>query len=392
MSIEKILENGLESIEKKFEAKFGEYEKQVAENGKADEATRADVKSMAKDVEQLHAELKGVNATITDLQQKGIAGDKQEQSSESIGSQFVKSDSFMNFKSGQTQKARFEVKNTIVTGGDNSVTQHDKLGGVVAGPFRALTVMPTVQQGSTNSNIVYYSRELAWTNNAAGQTEGSAKAESSLTFEEVNTPVQTIAHFLKVSKQALDDSDFLASYVDRRMRHGVNNKVENQIINGDGTGNNLSGWITNGTATDPTGTGDIVGLIRKMMLEITLADYQADYIYLNPTDWSTIENARRTGGGFEFDSNVFNYLANGAVPTVFGLPVVASNNVPAGTVIVKSMMADMYAQRMGTVVEMFEQDDTNVQSNLVTVRAETRGAELVMTPAAIRTGLIASIT
>jgi hypothetical protein len=52
----------------------------------------------------------------------------------------------------------------------------------------------------------------------------------------------------------------------------------------------------------------------------------------------------------------------------------------------------MYISRNDTIVEMFEQDGTNVQSNLVTVRAEARGAEAVMTPAAIRTGNITAIT
>jgi hypothetical protein len=52
----------------------------------------------------------------------------------------------------------------------------------------------------------------------------------------------------------------------------------------------------------------------------------------------------------------------------------------------------MYANRESTIVEMFEQDGDNVTKNLVTVRAETRGAELVFTPAAIRTGDITAIT
>ncbi|GAG02504.1 unnamed protein product, partial [marine sediment metagenome] len=77
---------------------------------------------------------------------------------------------------------------------------------------------------------------------------------------------------------------------------------------------------------------------------------------------------------------------------LWGLPVIMSNNVPAGTLICKSVDADMFADRQSTVIEMFEQDDTNVQSNLVTVRGEARGAALNFVPAAIRTGLISGIT
>lgn len=77
---------------------------------------------------------------------------------------------------------------------------------------------------------------------------------------------------------------------------------------------------------------------------------------------------------------------------LWGLPVVTSNSVPVGTIICKSIDADMFADRMSTAVEMFEQDDTNVQSNLVTVRAEARGAALNFVPSAIRAGTIADIT
>ena len=68
-------------------------------------------------------------------------------------------------------------------------------------------------QGSASSNSIEYSKESSWVNGAASQVEGSAKAESTLTFAEVSAPVRTIAHFLRVSKQALSDSTFLASYI-----------------------------------------------------------------------------------------------------------------------------------------------------------------------------------
>ena len=87
-----------------------------------------------------------------------------------------------------------------------------------------------------------------------------------------------------------------------------------------------------------------------------------------------------------------NYVNNGMTLLLWGVPVIKSNNVPAGTIYCKSRMADQFFTRQDIVVEMFEQDSDNVQKNLVTVRAESRGALAVYAPAAIRSGVIASIT
>ena len=98
-----------------------------------------------------------------------------------------------------------------------------------------------------------------------------------MTFEEKTVPIITVPHFLKASKQALEDSTFLASYIDMRMAHGVRNKIEQQIITGDGVGQNFSGWLATGnsTATSPLLTIDIYGLASKMKYEIIAADYEA---------------------------------------------------------------------------------------------------------------------
>lgn len=369
-----------------FEQKHAEIEQKLEAVNEVSEQKGAEYKAK---IGELDASIKELNEQILDMAQKHQISHEQAEA-KSFGQTVLETDGIKSFLNGQTNKGRTEVKNTILNSG-NTVSRHDQLPGVVPGAFRQLTVMPTVQQGSAASNIIYYSRELAWTNAAAKTAEGDAKPESTLTFEEVNTPIQTIPTFIRVSKQALDDSTFLASYIDRRLRHGVNNAVEDYIIN-----DTTDGWLATGnnTVVDPLLTVDIYGLAAKMKYSIIGADYQPDYFYINPADWETAETSRRASGdnAFVAASGAVTYVNNGLTPLLWGLPVVLSNNVPEGTLICKSMDADMYASREGTVVEMFEQDSDNVTKNLVTVRAETRGAELVMTPAAIATGDITAIT
>ena len=340
-------------------------------------------------LDALNLSIKTLDEQLVELAQKH-AMPLEVMEKKSFGEIFVESEACKSYIGGQTSRAQTEIKNTIINSG-NGTSRHDQLEGAIPGAFRQLTVMPTVTMGQTSSNIIYYSRELLFTNNAAKTAEGVTKPESVLTFEEVNKAVVTIPHFIKASKQALSDSAFLASYINRRLIHGVNNKVEQYIIS-----DAADGWLAaaNSTVTNPAGTVDVYGLANKMKYAVISADYEPSFFYMNPTDWSAAETTRRAAGdnAFVAASGAVAYVNNGLTPLLWGLPVVLSNNVTLGTMICKSSDADMFADRESTIVEMFEQDGDNVQKNLVTIRAEARGAELVFAPAAILTGDISGIT
>ena len=160
---------------------------------------------MAKYVETAN-EVKSLKDALVALEQKGVKL-QEPVAIKSLGESMAESEQFKKLMDGTTQRARVEVKNTIVNSG-NDTSRHEQMSGVVSGAFRALNVLETVQKGTASSNIIYYSKELAWTNAAAGTAEGGAKPESTLTFEEVSVPVRTIPHIIKISKQAMDDSDF----------------------------------------------------------------------------------------------------------------------------------------------------------------------------------------
>lgn len=377
------VKNALSEMQKNVELKMEAVEKAVEEKGKT-----GDAEYKAK-IAELDSAINSLNDEIVAVAQKqSVAPEVIEK--KTFGQEVLGSDGIKSFIAGETNRGRTEIKNTIVNSG-NDTSRHEQLAGAIPGAFRQLSVMPTVMQGSASSNIIYYSKELAYTNAAAVTAEGVAKPESTLTFEEVNVAVKTIPTYLRVSKQALDDSTFLASYIERRLRHGVNTSVENYVIN-----DTTDGWLATGnnTVTSPLLTIDLFGLANKMKMEVIGADYEPSYFYMNPADWGNAETERRASGdnAFVAASGAVSYVNNGLTPLLWGLPVVLSNNIPAGTIVCKSAEADMYANRESTVVEMFEQDGDNVTKNLVTVRAETRGANLVFTPAAIRTGDITAIT
>ena len=388
----------LNELDKKLGEKFAQYEGQVKESGEATAAVKAELKSLSERNDELAAELKRAQDDVLDMQQKGQKADKHKQEAKSMGAQFVESEAFQSYKSGSTNKARLEMKNTIIGEGGspqdptNDIVPLQTMPGIVGGAFRQLRVRDILNTGVATGNTVHYTRELTFTNNAAETAEAAQKPESVLTFEGVDTPVRTIAHFLKVSKQVLDDAPALQSYIDRRLRYGVEIRMEQQIINGNGTSPNLSGMLDTGNFTSLTAaSGDTdFDFANKAKYKVIESDYMADYYLINPADWGVMERIKTTDGEYIGSTSAIGYLQNGLVPTLWGLPVIASNSVPQGTLIAAARDASMFWQRQGTTVEIFDQNEDDVEKNLLTVRAEARGAFTVFRPAAIVAGTLPS--
>jgi HK97 family phage major capsid protein len=231
-----------------------------------------------------------------------------------------------------------------------------------------------------------------FTNAAAETAEGAQKPQSSLTTTTGTMPVSTIAHFIKISKQLAMDNAALAAYINRRMIYGVNLRVENQLVIGNGTAPNLSGFTNAGNFTEhgytaasilaAGGLNNRLDLIALMIGDCSLADYKASGIIVNTADWWKMRLAKDSQGQY-----LLGAPGVSATPSLFGMPVAASSAMPAGKVLVGDLrMAATLHNREGVTVDLFDQDENNAQLNLVTIRAERRAALTVERPAAIRYG------
>lgn len=104
--------------------------------------------------------------------------------------------------------------------------------------------------------------------------------------------VRTIAHFVHVSRQAMEDAAQLQTEIDTELRYGLALTEELQILKGDGTGENLTGLVTEATAYSAafSVSGEtMIDTLRLALLQASLAEYPADGIVLHPTDWARIE-------------------------------------------------------------------------------------------------------
>ncbi|MEG5435030.1 phage major capsid protein, partial [Enterobacter asburiae] len=122
--------------------------------------------------------------------------------------------------------------------------------GIIMPGLRRLTIRDLLAQGRISSNALEYVREEVFTNNADVVAEKALKPESDITFSKQTANVKTIAHWVQASRQVMDDAPMLQSYVNNRLMYGLALKEEGQLLNGDGTGDNLEGLNKVATAYD----------------------------------------------------------------------------------------------------------------------------------------------
>lgn len=375
----------LDGVEAKLNGIATKAENEVKDLGKTSTETKAAI-------ETLGVEQRTLAERLLVVEQKASAQQDAPPADETVGAQFTKHAAYENFQKNDGRiKTRVEVKNTVtnVIGG----TFSERRPQLIEGAFRVFTLEELLTKIPTATNAIEWVRENVFTNAAAETAEGATKPQSSITFVPGTMPVSTIAHWIKITRQLAMDNAALAAYINRRMVYGVNLRAENQIAAGNGTSPNMSGLTNAGNFTphgysaaslnalglSPSNRFDLIG---KMIGDCALADYPADVIVLNTADWWTMRLAKDGQGRY-----ILGDPSSSAPPMLWGVPVVASNAMPADSVWVGSLsQAATLWVREGVAVDLSDSDGDNFTNNLVTIRAERRCALTVEKPAACRYG------
>lgn len=371
------IETGLAKVEAELKTALDAHTLEVTNVGKASTAATAKVDELAN-------QFKTLREDYLALAQKTATMPKTEDV-KSLGQAFVLTPEFKAVAEGKLMRARAEVKNTIVNSSGTTFPVQNQA--IIAGSSQILTLRNIVPTIPVTSNAVNSLREDTFTNAAAETAEGSVKPETTLTFTPYNVSISTVAHFLKVSNQLLADAPAIAMYIDTRLRYGVNERIERQLILGNGTAPNISGFTDAGNfvAYTPTAGDNLADAINRAKYARWAAGELVDTVVVNPADWAALERLREGAG-----TGMYLYGAPGASATLnpFGLNVVISAFMTAGSFLVGAMRTSaVIYEREGIVVDMGYVDD-DFTRNLVTLRGEARLGLAVDRPAAFMFGAI----
>ena len=378
--------------------KANERHDQVVEKMQAEihDAKSASAESKSA-LEAAAAQIAEANDRLMALEQRGDV--EPEAGPESLGAQFVKCSAYADFISGRQNIARLDTKTAIVNTYPASsvqpLVQGDRQSGIYATPNRRLTLRDILPVASTTSNLVEFTRENAFTNNAGPQRdtasplaaiENVTKPESAITFTLATVPVVTLAHWIPLSKQVVADSPMLMSYVNGRLVYGLKLKEETQLLKGLGTGGEITGLQTGATAYTPESpqlTNEI-DIIRDCITQAQVAEYSPNFIVLNPVDWDSIQR-RKVGTSddrYVYGDPNMSWLAT----PLWGLTPIVTNSQTAGTFLMGDTNGCMVFDREQASIEMSTSNGTDFVKNMVTVLAEERLALGIFRTEAFLTG------
>lgn len=247
----------------------------------------------------------------------------------------------------------------------------------VTRPVELLDIIPTSRTGG---NAVPYMEETTRAHGAAEIAEGAAYGEAVFVFTEKSSPVRKVGDSLPVTDEQLEDVALMGSYINSRLTFGVRQRVDSQVLIGDGNTPNLRGIKnTAGIQAQAKGADPVPDAFFRAMAKIrTTGGAVPTHHIIHPTDWSGIRLLKTNDGIYIFGSP-----SEAGPDRLWGLPVVQCSADAAGTGYVGSFQPQWISlvERRGVDVQI-GYVNAQFKEGKRTIRADLRAALLIARPAA----------
>ena len=302
----------------------------------------------------------------------------------SPGELMANSDQMQELRASGRGRASMRLNAALITTdtatGGSLIAPH-RVPGAVEMARRKIRMRDVLAPGRTESNLIEYVAQKTRTNAAATVAEGALKPESAIAYEQKDAPVRTIATWIPATRQILSDAPQLMSLIDTELRYMLADVEEDQLLNGDGIGENILGLIPQATAFaapfDPSGTETMIDMLLLAIAQNEAADYDTTFIALNPLDWRRIQLLKDADG---------RYLANGPfseaqVNKLWQIPIVATKAMDVDKFLVgDGVRGAQVFDRWDSRIEVATQDQDDFIRNKVKILAEERLALAVYKP------------
>jgi HK97 family phage major capsid protein len=274
-----------------------------------------------------------------------------------------------------------------VTTGDVGNAIRPDWRGVVQPLLRTFSFLDLLPVGTTDSNNVEYVQVTAIPGSAAPVAEGDLKPQQGLGLEDANAPVRTIAGWIKLLRQAMDDTAGLATLIQTLLPWDVRRQIEAQVIAGNGVGQNLLGLLNQPGIhhIDETGVANVNDADRILMAMtlVILSGGVPNFAAVNPITWQNMLLLREdtSGAGSRTGMYLFGGPGSIAAPRVWGLALTPSVAVAGGASLVGDTSGLTLLFREGVNIKTSDSDQDDFIRNRVTILAEARVACPVWRPA-----------
>jgi len=264
----------------------------------------------------------------------------------------------------------------------SAIAPPSNFGGIVSKnhePVRILNYLTVAQMDGPSIDFLTHATT---TGAATTVARGGLKPEVTYDWTPSTLTARKIAVQTGIPDEVIADFAQFLSYLSTDLQRLIIDTENAQVLNGDGTGENLKGILnTSGLLTRAKGTDTALDAVEQAIADLRTgpAYIEPDALVIHPTTWSSIRRSKDSQGRYLIGADPTSAEAN----SLWGLPVLATTSIAAGTALLGNLKEGVQGYvRQGLTVDVSSSGDDFIH-NITRVRAEERIAVGVNRPAAL---------
>lgn len=310
----------------------------------------------------------------------GTKATKERGEQKSFGELFTASDAYK--MKGRTAELDVDLK-TLMTTSAGWAPESTRSGLVVESAQRPVQVTDLIPTIPTGQAAYTYMEETTFTNNAAEAAEAGTYGEAALALTEQSSTVRKVAVWLPVTDEQLEDEAGAAAYINQRLPFMIRQRLDSQILVGNGTAPNLRG-VNNvvGIQTQAKSTDPVPDAVYKAITKVQVTGRATpSAAVFHPNDWQDVRLLRTADGIY-----IWGNPSESGPEFIWGLRVVKSDAQTENTAVVGDWANySLLAVRRGIDVQTTNSHGTFFIEGKQAVRADMRAALVFTRPAAFCT-------
>lgn len=323
--------------------------------------------------------------------ERGDDRDARRGQAKSLGDLFVNSAAFKEKAGSSGPEATLDIdpmammrpRNTLMETGAGWAPETTRSGLVVPDAQRPVQVTDLIPSFTWGQSAYVYMEETTFTNNAAETAEGGTYGEAALVLTERTSPVRKITVWLPVTDEQLEDVPGARGYIDARLRFMLQQRLDGQILTGNGTAPNLEG-INNvtGIQTQALGADPVPDAVYKAMTKVRVTGRATpNAAIFHPNDWQGVRLLRTTDGIY-----IWGNPSDSGPERIWGVQVVQSDAQTENTAVVGDFANyALLPVRRGIDVQITNSHASDFINGKQAIRADMRAALVFTRPAAFAT-------
>ena len=265
-----------------------------------------------------------------------------------------------------------------ISGGNVPVEQ--RLAGFNDLKDRRLRLLDVVSRGTAESNVISWVYKANRDGAAGGTSEGAAKNQIDFDLVVASETVVKRTAYIKLSTEMLDDIPFIESAIRGELLVELLKDVEAQVYSGNGTAPNMRGIRTVATAfaagsfANSVDNANKVDVLRVAMDQIRAENQdEPSAILMHPSDVTSLKLEKVSSSDKRYIDALQEIASMGSLD---GVPIIQSTLVTKDEYLVGAFSLAFVFDKGEVSIEM-GLDGNDFTKNMVTVRAEWRGATIV---------------